>query len=115
MAYAHILLDLNISKLQPRSVRITLLGYNSRNEYKLLDRSTGAIFLSRDVIFEKGTTHLVQLSIPTVIAGDVQPSVPTVIVEDENPCTTDLSRSDNDVANQSAIAPRPLLSVITKS
>jgi len=73
-----------------------------------LDRSTGAIFLSRDVIFEKGTTHLVQPSIPAVISEDVQLSVPTVIVEDENPCTTDLSQSDNDVANQSAIAPRPL-------
>jgi len=66
--------------------------------------------LSRDVIFEEGTTHLMQPSIPTVIAGDVQPSVPTVIIEDENSCTTDLSWSDNDVANQSAIAPRPLLS-----
>jgi len=63
-----------------------------------LDRSTGAIFLLRNVIFEKGTTHL------------VQPSIPTVIVEDENPYTTDLSQLDNDVANQSAIAPRPLLS-----
>jgi len=52
--------------------------------------------LSRDVIFEEGTTHL------------AQPSIPTVIVEDENPCTTDLSWSDNNVANQSAIAPRPL-------
>ena len=71
MAYAHILLDLNISKLQPRSVQVTLLGYNGRNRYKLLDRSTGAIFLSRDVIFEKGTTYLAQPSIPTVIAGDV--------------------------------------------
>ena len=47
----------------------------------------------RNVIFEKGTTHL------------VQPSIPTVIVEDENPYTTDLSQLDNDVANQSAIAP----------
>jgi len=108
MAYAHIPLDLNISKLQPRSVWVTLLGYNGRNGYKLLDRSTGAMFLSRDVIFEEGTTHLAQPSIPTVIAGDVQPSVPTVIVEDENPCTTDLSWSNNDVANQFAIAPRPL-------
>jgi len=63
-----------------------------------LDRSTGAIFLLRNVIFEKGTTHLVELSIPTVI------------VKDENLYTTDLSQLDNDVANQSAIAPRPLLS-----
>ena len=52
----------------------------------------------RNVIFEKGTTHLVELSIPTVI------------VKDENLYTTDLSQLDNDVANQSAIAPRPLLS-----
>jgi len=49
-------------------------------------------------------------TIPTVIAGNIQPSVPTVIVENENPCTTDLLWLNNDVANQSAIAPRPLLS-----
>jgi len=73
-----------------------------------LDRSTRAIFLSRDVIFEEETTHLAQPFILTVIAGDVQPSVPTVIVEDKNPCTIDLSWSDNNVANQSVIAPRPL-------
>jgi len=73
-----------------------------------LDRSTRAIFLSRDVIFEEGTTHLAQPFILTVIAGDVQPSVPTVIVEDKNPCTIDLSWSDKNVANQSVIAPRPL-------
>ena len=85
MVYTHILLDLNISKLQPQSVWVTLLGYNSQNRYKLLDRSTRAIFLSRDVIFEKGTTHLAQLSIPTVI------------VEDENPYTTDLSWSNNNI------------------
>jgi len=98
MAYAYILLDLNISKLQLQSVWVTLLGYNSRNGYKLLDRSTGAIFLLRDVIFEEETTHLAQLSILTVI------------VKDENLCTTDLLQSDNNVANQSVIAPRPLLS-----
>jgi len=91
-------MDLNISKLQLQSVWVTLLGYNGRNGYKLLDRSTGAIFLLRDVIFEEETTYLAQLSIPTVI------------IKDENPCTTDLLQSDNNVANQSAIAPRPLLS-----
>ena len=37
-------------------------------------------------------------------------SIPTVIVKDENPYITDLSQLDNDVVNQSAIAPRPLLS-----
>jgi len=40
----------------------------------------------------------------------VELSIPTVIVKDENPYITDLSQLDNDVVNQSAIAPRPLLS-----
>jgi len=52
-------LDLNQSKLNPRLVKTVLLGYFGHNGYKLLDKSTGAIFKSRDVIFEEGITHLV--------------------------------------------------------
>jgi len=56
-AYAHIPVDLNLSKLYPQSVKTVLLGYFSRDGYKLLDRETGSTFCSRDVIFEKGITH----------------------------------------------------------
>lgn len=48
---------MNISKLQPRSVKVILLGYYDHEDYKLLEWSTGAVFRSRDVIFEEGTTN----------------------------------------------------------
>jgi len=35
-AYAHIFLDLDISKLQPRSVKVALLEYYDCEDYKLL-------------------------------------------------------------------------------
>jgi len=69
-SYAHVPLDLNQFKLNPRLVKITLLGYFEHNGYKLLDKSTGAIFKSRDVIFEEGITHLAKQSTPTVLSDD---------------------------------------------
>ena len=56
-AYAHIPVDLNLSKLYLRSMKTVLLGYFGRDGYKLLDRETGSTFRSRDVIFEEGITH----------------------------------------------------------
>ena len=57
-SYAHVLLDLNQSKLNPRLVKTALLGYFGRDGYKLLEKNTGAIFKSRDVIFKEEITHL---------------------------------------------------------
>jgi len=37
IAYEHVLLDLNLSKLLPRSVKVFLLGYFGQEGYKLLD------------------------------------------------------------------------------
>jgi len=51
-------LDLNLSKLNPRSVKTILLGYFRYNGYKLLDKTTGTIFKPRDIIFEENTTYL---------------------------------------------------------
>jgi len=56
-AYAHIPVDLNLSKLYPRSIKTVLLEYFGRDGYKLLDRETGSTFCSHDVIFEEGITH----------------------------------------------------------
>ena len=56
-AYAHIPLDLELSKLSPRLTRVTLIGYFGHRSYKLLNRITGAIFRSRNVIFEEGITR----------------------------------------------------------
>ena len=46
-----------MSKLFPRSVKVALLGYFGHDSYKLLEKNTGAIFRSCDVIFEEGITH----------------------------------------------------------
>ena len=56
--YVLIPLDLNLSKLNPRSVKTILLGYFRYNGYKLLDKTTGTIFKPRDIIFEENTTYL---------------------------------------------------------
>jgi len=56
-AYTHIPLDLNISKLQPRLVKATLLEYYDHEGYKLLDQTTGIIFRSCNVIFEEEYTY----------------------------------------------------------
>ena len=56
-AYAHVLAELNTSKLHPKSLKVYLIGYYGHEAYKLLDRSTEEIFKSRDVIFKEGSTH----------------------------------------------------------
>ena len=57
IAYTHISLDLNVSKLQSRSVKVIFLGYYDYEGYKLLEQSTNVVFRSRNIIFEKGTTN----------------------------------------------------------
>ena len=64
-AYAHVLAELNISKLHPKSLKVYLIGYYGHEAYKLLDRSTEEIFKSRDVIFEEGSTHYATQPTPT--------------------------------------------------
>ena len=49
-----------MSKLTLQSVKTVLLGYFGHDSYKLLDKSTSAVFKSRDVIFEKGITHIAE-------------------------------------------------------
>ncbi|KAF7782993.1 hypothetical protein Agabi119p4_2369 [Agaricus bisporus var. burnettii] len=57
-AYAHIPAEIHSSKLSPRSSKLTLIGYYGHTGYKLLDRTTGAAYKSRDVIFEESRPHL---------------------------------------------------------
>jgi len=72
-SYAHIPLDLNLSKLNPRSVKTALLGYFGCDGYKLLDKSTGTVFKSQNVIFEERTTHLAKQLTPVVFYDDNDP------------------------------------------
>jgi len=72
-AYAHIPSELNLSKLYPRSVKVSLLGYFGRDGYKLLEKSTGTVFRSRDVIFEEGVTHFVKQPSSVIFSNDDDP------------------------------------------
>ncbi|KAF7770864.1 hypothetical protein Agabi119p4_6838 [Agaricus bisporus var. burnettii] len=55
--YAHVPVEASPDKLSPRSVKLTLIGFFDHTGYKLLDRSTGKAFRSRDVIFEESKPH----------------------------------------------------------
>jgi Reverse transcriptase (RNA-dependent DNA polymerase) len=56
-AYARVPEEVIGGKLNDQSIKCVLLGYFGRDGYRLLDRSTGRIFRSRDVIFEEGVAH----------------------------------------------------------
>jgi len=62
--------------LYPRSVKTSLLGYFGREGYKLLDRETGSVFRSRDVIFEEGSTNYASQPTQTDINADNDPFLP---------------------------------------
>lgn len=61
-AYARIPEDIVLGpggngKLADRSIKAVLIGYFGRGSYRLLDRTNGRIFRSRDVVFEEGRAH----------------------------------------------------------
>ena len=95
-AYSHIPVDLNISKLYPRSVKTVLLGYFGRDGYKLLDRETGLTFRSRDIIFEEGITHFT-----------TQPTHTDTTNEDPFPITETISRQAEPKQESTKTDPKP--------
>lgn len=112
-AYAHIPSDLNLSKLGPRSVKVVLLGYFGRQGYKLLDRSTGSIYKSRDVIFEEGTTNLAQQPQHNIYNDENDPFKHDVPEEPRGESSSEGGEDEKEeveVAEEliTAIAPRPL-------
>jgi hypothetical protein len=56
-AYAKIPVETDGGKLAPRSLKCVLIGYFGRDAYRVLDRSSGRTYRSRDVIFEEGVGH----------------------------------------------------------
>lgn len=62
--YTHVPTEISSSKLHPRSVKLVLIDYYSHQAYKLLDRTTGAIHKSRDVIFEEERTNFTTKTVP---------------------------------------------------
>jgi len=73
IAYAHIPSELNLSKLYPRSVKVSLLGYFGCNGYKLLEKSTETVFRSRDIIFEEGVTHFAKQLSSVIFSNNDDP------------------------------------------
>lgn len=57
VAYMKIPVKQTDGKLAPRSRKTVLIGYHGRGSYRLLDRSSGQFFKSRDVIFEEGVAN----------------------------------------------------------
>jgi hypothetical protein len=55
--YAHVPVEISPSKLSPRSVKLTMIGYFGHTGYKLLDKATGKTFQSRDVVFDEQPPH----------------------------------------------------------
>jgi hypothetical protein len=55
--FAHVPVEVSPSKLAPRSVKLTMIGYFEHTGYKLLDKSTGKTFRSRDVVFDEQPPH----------------------------------------------------------
>ena len=114
MAYAHIPSDLSLSKLFPQSVKVALLGYFGHDGYKLLERDTGAIFRSRNVIFKERTTHYVKQLTPTPFTDEDDPfpyrsNNQTQIIE-ENRNNDIEGGSEHELVGPplQVIAPRPL-------
>ena len=112
-AYAHIPVDLNLSKLYPQSVKTVFLEYFSWDRYKLLNRETGSTFHSHNVIFEEGITHFTtQPMHMDTINEDLFPITETILWQAEpkqESTKTDSKPQTNANVPQQMIALRPLL------
>jgi len=96
-------------------VKVSLLGYYGHDGYKLLERSTGTIFKSRDIIFEEGETHYTKQPTSVIFTDDTDPfpyqrhnsnSVPDNV---DIPSTSTIPKETLVKTIPQEIAPRPLL------
>ena len=55
--YAKIPMETDEGKLVPCATKCTLIGYFAHDAYHLLNKATGRIYHSQDVIFEEGVSH----------------------------------------------------------
>lgn len=104
-AYAHIPLDLGMSKWAPRSMKVSMIGYYGRDGYKLLNTENGAVVKSRDIIFEEGLTHLAEPPTRTVLTHETDPFVKTT---DKGETELQTEAAPKVVPDQIVTAPRPL-------
>ena len=94
--------------MNPRLVKTALLGYFGHDGYKLLDKSTGTVFKSRDVIFEEGITHLVKQLTPTVLSDDNDPFATRLQQNGSVDMVKDNPKPDTILLPTHGIVPRPL-------
>ena len=113
-AYKHVLLDLNLSKLLPRSVKVSLLGYFGQEGYKLLDQKTGVVFKSRDIIFKESITHLAEQTMCTSFSENNNPfqyySIQNIEIKDSESHRSEYQTQNNQTRGEllQQVAPRPL-------
>jgi len=104
--------DLKLHKLSARSVRVSLLGYFGYDGYKLLDKSTGAVFRSRDVIFEEGIIYIAKQPNPIIYNKKNDPFQPSLELKTETKQESTPENPNPNLGPNSdllqATAPRPL-------
>ena len=70
-AYAKIPVETDGGKLAPHAIKCTLIGYFGRDAYHLLDKATGRVYHSWDVIFEEGVGHQTLAAQPVSNEGEL--------------------------------------------
>ena len=70
-AYAKIPIESDGGKLALCSIKCVLIGYFGRDAYRLLDKTTGKMYRSRDVIFEEGIGHRTLNNQPVLNEGEI--------------------------------------------
>jgi histone deacetylase 1/2 len=96
----------NNRKLSFRSRLCVFLGYSQQHKgYKCLDRSTGCIFVSRDVVFDE---NLFPYADPTPVSSPLSPATPTTfplsepVIQDDRMRNYDLTLLANTPATSSS-------------
>lgn len=107
VAYAKVPKEEGESKLADRSIKTILVGYFGRGAYRLLDRETGKIIKSRDVIFDEGNAHRTG-SIDASTEGDydfahidsiIPLPIPPIITQIRTPVKADISAAEEHMAD----------------
>jgi len=103
-------LDLNLFKLSPRSVKTTLLRYFRHDSYKLLNKTTGIVFKSQDIIFEERITHIVRQPTLAILYDNNNPFIYSSLPNNNATSSDNNASTDQIPLSIQGIALRPLAS-----
>jgi len=91
---------------------VLLLGYFEHNGYKLLDKSTGAVFRFRNVIFEEEIMHIAKQPDPIIFNKENDPFRPSLELKTETKQESTPENPNPNLGPNSDLlqttAPRPL-------